>query len=178
MEGMRNTKRAAVRKGPAAALEVLYRAEYNGMVRLAYTLVGNNAEAEEIVQDSFVEISHRLDEVHQPGAYLRTVVVSRCRSVLRRRRVMNLHPPTPPPDLNASDHRRHRHFTGHDRGTGRRHRDSANRRSVTARTDLRRSVHLERQLRQQRCDSHRCRRHLTWSRPAAAPTSLVRSAEA
>ncbi len=101
MEGMRNTKRAAVRKGPAAALEVLYQAEYNGMVRLAYTLVGNNAEAEEIVQDSFVEISHRLDEVHQPGAYLRTVVVSRCRSVLRRRRVMNLHPPTPPPDLTS-----------------------------------------------------------------------------
>ena len=75
MEGMRNTKRAAVRKGPAAALEVLYRAEYNGMVRLAYTLVGNNAEAEEIIQDSFVEISHQLDEVHQPGAYLRTVVL-------------------------------------------------------------------------------------------------------
>ena len=96
---MRSTKGAAVRKGPAVALEVLYRAEYIGMVRLGYTLVGNNAEAEEIVQDSFVEISHRFDQLDQPGAYLRTVVVSRCPSVLRRRRVMNLHPPTPPPDL-------------------------------------------------------------------------------
>ena len=52
------------------------------MVRLAFTLIGNNAEAEEVVQDSFVEISQRFDELDQPGAYLRTVVVSRCRSVL------------------------------------------------------------------------------------------------
>ena len=95
---MRDTKTVAVRQGPAATLEVLYRAEYTGMVRLAFTLIGNNAEAEEVVQDSFVEISHRFDELDQPGGYLRTVVVSRCRSVLRRRRLMHLHPP-PPPDL-------------------------------------------------------------------------------
>jgi RNA polymerase sigma factor (sigma-70 family) len=99
MEEMRHTETVAVRQGPAATLEVLYRAEYTGMVRLAYTLIGNNAEAEEVVQDSFVEVSGRFDELDQPGGYLRTVVVSRCRSVLRRRRVMNLHPPDPPPDL-------------------------------------------------------------------------------
>jgi len=99
MESMRHTETVAVQQGPAATLEVLYRAEYTGMVRLAYTLIGNNAEAEEVVQDSFVEISRRFDELDQPGAYLRTIVVSRCRSVLRRRRVMNLHPPEPPRDL-------------------------------------------------------------------------------
>jgi RNA polymerase sigma factor (sigma-70 family) len=96
---LRNTEDVAVRQGPAATLEVVYRAEYVGMVRLAYTLVGSNAEAEEIVQDSFVEISRRFDELERPGAYLRTVVVSRCRSVLRRRRLMHVHPPTRPPDL-------------------------------------------------------------------------------
>ena len=96
---MRHTEDVAVQQGPAATLEVLYRAEYVGMVRLAFTLIGNNAEAEEVVQDSFVEISGRFDELDQPGAYLRTVVVSRCRSVLRRRRVMNLHPPERPLDL-------------------------------------------------------------------------------
>ncbi len=69
------------------------------MVRLEFTLIGNNAEAEEVVQDSFVEISRRFDEVEQPGAYLRTVVVSRCRSHLRRRRLMHHHAPTRPPDL-------------------------------------------------------------------------------
>ena len=96
---MRHTENVAVRQGPAATLEVLYRVEYTGMVRLAFTLIGNNAEAEEVVQDSFVEISQRFDELDQPGGYLRTVVVSRCRSVLRRRRVMNLHPPERPMDL-------------------------------------------------------------------------------
>ena len=100
---MRHAEGAAVRQGPAAELEVLYRAEYTGMVRLAFTLIGSNAEAEEIVQDSFVEISPRLDDpnnrLRQPGAYLRTVVVSMCRSALRRRRVMQRHPAERPPDL-------------------------------------------------------------------------------
>ena len=76
-------------------LETLYRTEYVGMVRLAFTLVGNNAEAEDLVQDSFVEVSSRLDDIRSPGAYLRSAVVSRCRSLLRRRRVMAQHPPEP-----------------------------------------------------------------------------------
>jgi RNA polymerase sigma factor (sigma-70 family) len=89
MERMRTIKSVAVRQEPVAALEVLYRAEYSGMVRFAYTLVGSTAEAEEIVQDSFVEISRRIADLGQePGGYLRAVVVSRCRSALRRRRLM------------------------------------------------------------------------------------------
>ena len=83
-------------------LERLYQAEYPGMVRLAFTLVGSNAEAEDLVQDSFVEVARRLGEIRTPGAYLRSAVVSRCRSALRRRRVIDLHPPEPPAGL-ASD---------------------------------------------------------------------------
>ena len=83
----------------ADVLDALYRAEYTGMVRLAFTLVGSNAEAEDLVQDSFVEVARRLGEIRKPGAYLRSAVVSRCRSVLRRRRVMALHPPEPPAGL-------------------------------------------------------------------------------
>ena len=49
-------------------LERLYAVEYAGMVRLAYTLVGSNAEAEDLVQDSFVEMARRLDEILKPGA--------------------------------------------------------------------------------------------------------------
>lgn len=86
----------------ASTIEALFRAEYVSMVRLAYTLVGNNAEAEELVQESFLEVFRRLDEINQPGAYLRTTLVRRCRSVLRRRRVMQSHPPEPPQDLPAS----------------------------------------------------------------------------
>ena len=97
MEEMRAT--TATVADHTRTLETLYRAEYTGMVRLAYTLVGSNAEAEDLVQDSFVEVSRRLHEIRKPGAYLRTAVVSRCRSALRRRRVIDLHPPEPPAGL-------------------------------------------------------------------------------
>lgn len=83
----------------SSVLGALYRAEYTGMVRLVLTLVGSNAEAEDLVQDSFVEVSRRLNEISKPGAYLRSAVVSRCRSALRRRRVMALHRPEPPAGL-------------------------------------------------------------------------------
>ena len=69
-----------------ARLEALYRDEYDGMVRLAFTIIGNTAEAEEIVQDSLIEVFRRYDDIRQPGAYLRCAVISRCRTALHRRR--------------------------------------------------------------------------------------------
>lgn len=68
-------------------LDALYRVEYVGMVHLAYTLLGSTAEAEEVVQDSFVEVYRRWTEILKPGAYLRCTVVSRCRSALHRRKM-------------------------------------------------------------------------------------------
>ncbi|MEM7288464.1 MAG: sigma-70 family RNA polymerase sigma factor [Actinomycetota bacterium] len=85
------------------SIEALFRIEYEPMVRLAYTLIGNNAEAEEQVQDSFAEVLRRWDEIRAPGAYLRTTVVLRCRSLLRRRRVIQAHPPEPPTELEPED---------------------------------------------------------------------------
>ena len=99
MEEMATTSDTPTVVDDADVLDALYRAEYTGMVRLAFTLVGSNAEAEDLVQDSFVEVARRLQEIRKPGAYLRSAVVSRCRSVLRRRRVMALHPPEPPAGL-------------------------------------------------------------------------------
>ena len=87
-----------VRGGPdpatddrVAQLDALYRVEYAGMVRLAYTLLGSNAEAEEIVQDSLIEVYRRWPEIRRPGAYLRCAVVSRCRSALQRRKMRPSH---------------------------------------------------------------------------------------
>ena len=92
---------AAAEAERRGVLEELFNVEYSGMVRLAYTLVGSNAEAEDLVQDSFVEVSRRLAEIDKPGAYLRSAVVSRCRSALRRRRVMDRHRPEPPDSLTS-----------------------------------------------------------------------------
>ena len=85
----------------AGRLDAVYRAEYVGMVRLAYTLVGSTAEAEELVQDSLVEVFRRMDQIRRPGAYLRCAVVSRCRSALNHRRMVALHPPEPPSGLSG-----------------------------------------------------------------------------
>jgi RNA polymerase sigma factor (sigma-70 family) len=79
-----------------AQLDALYRVEYAGMVRLAYTLLASNAEAEEIVQDSLIEVYRRWHEIRKPGAYLRCTVVSRCRSALQRRKLRPLHPDEEP----------------------------------------------------------------------------------
>jgi RNA polymerase sigma factor (sigma-70 family) len=99
---MEQLRTVSMRRRDAETIEALFRVEYVVMVRLAFTLVGNNEEAEELVQDSFAEVHRRFDEIRQPGAYLRTTVLSRCRSLLRRRRVMQSHPPEPPGDLPAS----------------------------------------------------------------------------
>lgn len=77
----------------------LFRAEYPTMVRLAYAMVSNGSDAEDLVQDSFVEVYRRLDEIDRPGAYLHTSVINRCRSALQRRRMIAEHPPPPPEGL-------------------------------------------------------------------------------
>lgn len=87
--------------GHGATLEKLFEDEYEAMVRLAFTFVGTTAEAEDLVQDSFVEVSRRMESIRQPGAYLRSAVVSRCKTALRRRRVMERHEPEAPTGLSG-----------------------------------------------------------------------------
>lgn len=59
--------------------------EYAPMVRVAYLMLGSNELAEETVQDAFVALHQQWFRVSNPGGYLRTSVVNRCRSKLRRR---------------------------------------------------------------------------------------------
>jgi RNA polymerase sigma-70 factor (sigma-E family) len=59
--------------------------EYMPMVRLAVTLVGDDGDAEEIVQEAFAAVHERWARLDRPGGYLRGCVVNRARDVLRRR---------------------------------------------------------------------------------------------
>lgn len=52
---------------------------YQRLVRVATFLLGNAAEAEDVVVDAFVASYAKLDKVEVPGAYLRTAVVNACR---------------------------------------------------------------------------------------------------
>lgn len=65
----------------------LFAAERVPMVHLATLLVGSPAIAEELVQDAFVAVTRRWEDLDRPGAYLRTSVVNKCASALRRRAV-------------------------------------------------------------------------------------------
>lgn len=70
---------------PGVSLEGVYRREYEAMLRLATLITGSYEAAEDVVQESFVRLCRNWDRTDRPGAYLRTVVVSRCRSWQRRR---------------------------------------------------------------------------------------------
>ncbi|MGN6578125.1 MAG: SigE family RNA polymerase sigma factor [Nocardioides sp.] len=67
----------------------LYSAHRLGLVRLAVVLVDDQASAEDVVQDAFAGFLARTSSLDDPDralAYLRTAVVNRARSALRRRR--------------------------------------------------------------------------------------------
>ena len=67
----------------------LFRAHGVGLIRLALMLVGDQASAEDAVQDAFLGLHRALPGLRDPDkalAYLRASVVNRCRSVQRTRR--------------------------------------------------------------------------------------------
>lgn len=59
-------------------------------MRLALVLVGDRASAEDVVQDAFLGLHQRYDRLRDREkvlAYLRSSVLNRSRSVLRKRRL-------------------------------------------------------------------------------------------
>lgn len=77
----------ADRLGAAVAFDALFVTEHAAMVRLAHVALRSRAEAEEVVQDAFLRVHERWDQLDEPGGYLRTCVVNGTRDVLRRRAV-------------------------------------------------------------------------------------------
>jgi DNA-directed RNA polymerase specialized sigma24 family protein len=75
--------------------------EYDGMLRLAYTLVSRLEDAEDAVQSAFLDVARNQRSIRRPGAYLRTAVVSHCRTVLRRRLTAGRPYSRPPVDPGA-----------------------------------------------------------------------------
>jgi RNA polymerase sigma-70 factor (sigma-E family) len=92
---------ADVVPGPPSAASVaeLYAAHRLALVRLAVLLVDDLSTAEDVVQDAFTGLTSRAKRLRDPDAalgYLRTSVVNRCRSALRRRRTArSFVPPRP-----------------------------------------------------------------------------------
>ena len=98
---------AAARWDASDAVTEIYAAHYGQLVRLALLLVHDVQTAEEVVQDAF-EAMHlawrRLRDSEKALSYLRQTVVNRSRSVLRHRKVVDLHAPKPAPDEPSAEH--------------------------------------------------------------------------
>lgn len=82
---------ASAPEAAADVLTVLFRAHGLAMIRLALMLVGDQATAEDVVQDTFVALHRALPRLREQGSevtvsYLRVSVVNGCRSVQRARR--------------------------------------------------------------------------------------------
>jgi len=77
-------------------LTELYQACYLDLVRFAVQLVDDQATAEDVVQDVFAALQARHRRLDDPVRYLRTAVLNRARSVLRRRRTARLFLTAPP----------------------------------------------------------------------------------
>ena len=65
-------------------LEAAYRSSRLALMRLAYLLVGDRTEAEDIVQTVFTTAAARWATIEEPAAYLRRAVVNRANDVHRR----------------------------------------------------------------------------------------------
>lgn len=70
-----------------ARLLDLYDREHDGMVRLAHLLTGSPTTAQDVVQEAFVRVFQRLDDIAEPGGYLRSTVVNLARDHHRRQDV-------------------------------------------------------------------------------------------
>jgi RNA polymerase sigma factor (sigma-70 family) len=64
----------------------VFNRERTPMVRLAFLMLGSEALAEEVVQDGFVSLLERWDDIGNPGAYLRRCVVNGCIGQSKRAR--------------------------------------------------------------------------------------------
>ena len=76
-------------RGPARAelVDVLFRRHYTALLRLGVVMLGSREAAEDAVQDAFVALHRHRSSLREPEAaeaYLRSAVLNRCRSWIRR----------------------------------------------------------------------------------------------
>jgi len=104
------THRAGVAEGAlgpaerAAAVSALYAGHALSLVRLAHIMLGSRQAAEDVVQEAFLGLYRRwaqLDDPSRAPGYVRSSVLNGCRSVLRRRRTVDLDGSHEPPVTSA-----------------------------------------------------------------------------
>jgi RNA polymerase sigma factor (sigma-70 family) len=92
-----------------ATFEEVYARSYRRLTRIAHLMTGGNGVAEEVVQDAFVALYRRFDQVADPDGYLYRSVVNGAKARYRRRqvaerlsRVRQVSPDVAPPDIDET----------------------------------------------------------------------------
>ena len=102
----RTTQVGGCWKADQSLIEI-YSAEYDSLVRMAASLVSDIDTAEDVVQDSIVAMHGawpQLRDSDKALAYVRQSVMNRARSVIRRRMVVDRHPPKPEPNAPSAEY--------------------------------------------------------------------------
>ena len=89
---------ARARAGDSDAYRVLVERHSRSLFRLAYRMTGNESDAEDVVQESFLRAYLSLARLRGPGAwpsYLMQIVRNLCHDTLRRKRVRRTEPIDP-----------------------------------------------------------------------------------
>jgi RNA polymerase sigma-70 factor (sigma-E family) len=81
--------------GVFLSFDDVYREYRVSLTRLAHVITGSEAVAEELVQEAFVRLHQRWEDVRNPAGFLRAAVTNLCRSHLRRVRLERLRAPRP-----------------------------------------------------------------------------------
>jgi RNA polymerase sigma-70 factor (ECF subfamily) len=82
-----------VRAGDGWAREALFRKHVDVMFRTSLRLLGQRADAEDVVQDSFCEAFRDIAGLREPGAlrvWLLRIAVHRCHKLFRRRKLLRV----------------------------------------------------------------------------------------
>lgn len=81
---------AECRQGSRQACHALYRLYAKAMLNVAFRVVGNVAEAEDVVQEAFLDAFGRIKDFRQEttfGLWLKQIVVHRAINLLRKRKM-------------------------------------------------------------------------------------------
>jgi RNA polymerase sigma-70 factor (sigma-E family) len=84
--GQRDDDGALVPVESAARFADVYAEHHDRLVRVAFLLTGSATAAEDVTQEAFAKLHERFVRIHNPGGWLRTVVVNGARNEIRRQR--------------------------------------------------------------------------------------------
>lgn len=76
--------------GHRKAQQRLYRQYCDAMYNVCYRMLGTEAEAEDALQEAFVDVFHRLDTFRQEsslGAWIKRIVINHCLNVHKKKRI-------------------------------------------------------------------------------------------